>query len=90
MAHHFVFAAFLLVAGPAAFAQDAPGTSADDADACQPDIHRLCDRFFPDETLVAKCLVDRRADLSRPCAEVLARPRVVQPQDGSRKEETPD
>ena len=45
-----------------------------DADACQPDIHRLCDKFFPDEKLVAACLVDRRSELSVACAEVLARP----------------
>ena len=49
-----------------------------DAESCQPDIHRLCDKFFPDEKLVATCLVDRRAELSVACAEVLARP-----QDGA-------
>ena len=43
-------------------------------DACQADIHRLCDKFFPDEKLVATCLVDRRADLSPACAELLANP----------------
>ena len=43
-------------------------------DACQADIHRLCDKFFPEETLVAACLVDRRAELSQACAELLANP----------------
>lgn len=50
----------------------ATAAHADEADACQPDIHRLCDAFFPDEKLVAQCLVDRRADLSKACAEALA------------------
>lgn len=43
-------------------------------DACQADIHRLCDTFFPDAKLVATCLVDRRAELSPACAELLADP----------------
>lgn len=46
-----------------------------DADACEIDIHRLCEPYFPDEKRVAECLVDRRADLSAACAEALARPR---------------
>ena len=58
--------------GPAA-ASDDPA-NARDADACEADIHRLCDKFFPDEKLVATCLVDQRARLSQACAEVLARP----------------
>ena len=56
----------------AAFADSAPAKS--DADACEPDVHRLCDEFFPDEKLVATCLVDKRTQLSEACAEVLARP----------------
>ena len=56
-----------------AAASDDPA-SARDADACEADIHRLCDKFFPDEKLVATCLVDQRANLSQACAEVLARP----------------
>ena len=56
-----------------AAASDDPA-SARDADACQADIHRLCDTYFPDEKLVASCLVDQRAHLSQACAEVLARP----------------
>ena len=54
-------------------ASDDPA-NARDADACEADIHRLCDTFFPDEKLVATCLVDQRAQLSQACAEVLARP----------------
>ncbi len=46
-------------------------------DACQADIHRLCDRFFPDAKLVATCLVDKRADLSPACAALLANPPPV-------------
>ena len=60
-------------AAPAVASVDDPA-SARDADACQADIHRLCDRYFPDEKLVAACLVDKRANLSQACAEVLARP----------------
>ncbi len=60
------------VCGPAA-ASDDPA-SARDADACEADSHRLCDKFFPDEKRVATCLVDQRAQLSQACAEVLARP----------------
>ena len=71
----------LLVLAPMVFvgscvqaaASDDP-SSARDADACEADIHRLCDKFFPDEKLVATCLVDQRAHLSQACAEVLARP----------------
>ena len=76
LAIHLVLAGGLALAGSAlpagASVDDAAGTR--DADACQADIHRLCDDFFPDETLVATCLVNRRASLSRDCAEVLARP----------------
>ena len=56
-----------------AVASDDPA-SAREADACAADIHRLCDKFYPDEKLVATCLVDQRAQLSQACAEVLARP----------------
>ena len=64
--------AFAGAGGPVA-ASDDP-TSARDADACEADIHRLCDPYFPDEKRVASCLVDQRAALSQACAEVLARP----------------
>ena len=60
-----------------------------DADACQPDIHRLCDKFFPDEKLVAACLVDRRAELSVACAEALARPRDAAPDDAAPSSKNP-
>lgn len=50
------------------------GGSRPEEDACQADIHRLCDRFFPDAKLVATCLVDKRAELSPVCAELLANP----------------
>ena len=50
------------------------GDARPEEDACQADIHRLCDRFFPDAKLVATCLVDRRADLSPVCALLLAKP----------------
>lgn len=60
---------FLCIAMPALADEIRPGE-----DACQADIHRLCDKFFPDEKLVATCLVDKRADLSPGCAELLANP----------------
>ena len=62
----------LLSSALPAVAQDDDGKR--EADACQADIHRLCDKFFPDEKLVASCLVDRRAELSPACAELLANP----------------
>ncbi len=69
----FVFLALALgVSGGAAFAEE---VTRQDADACEPDVHRLCDAVFPDEKLVAACLVEKRKDLSPACAEALARPR---------------
>ena len=59
----------LCIAMPALADEIRPGE-----DACEADIHRLCDKFFPDEKLIATCLVDRRADLSPACAELLANP----------------
>lgn len=70
-------------AGPAA-AQS--GVSHEDVDACQPDIHRLCESFYPDEKRVATCLVERRSDLSQACAEVLARPAPDEPKLTNRAE----
>ena len=64
----------LLCAAVPALADD---SSRPEEDACQADIHRLCDKFFPDAKLVATCLVDRRADLSPACAELLANPPPV-------------
>ncbi len=60
---------FLCTALPALAEETRP-----EEDACQADIHRLCDKFFPDAKLVATCLIDRRADLSPACAELLANP----------------
>lgn len=65
------FALLMMCASPA-LADDDDGKR--EADACQADVHRLCDKFFPDETLVATCLVDRRAELSPACAALLAHP----------------
>ena len=59
----------LCIAMPALADEVRPGE-----DACQADIHRLCETFFPEEKLVAACLVDRRAELSQACAELLANP----------------
>ena len=73
-----------VAAAGGAGAQTAP--SRDAADACQPDIHRLCDQFFPDPELVATCLVDRRSELSEACAEVLARPAADAPKLTNRAE----
>ena len=59
----------LCIAMPAVADEIRPGE-----DACGADVHRLCDKFFPDEKLIATCLVDRRVDLSPACAELLADP----------------
>ncbi len=76
-----VLAPFLVLSDAERLAADgAPGTASasvptrGDADACEADVHRLCNEFFPDEKLIATCLVDKRAQLSVACAEVLARP----------------
>lgn len=67
----FISALMLL---PLAARAGGPDAADQAADACQPDIHRLCEKFFPDEKLIATCLVDRRAELSQACAGVLANP----------------
>ena len=64
----------VLVGGLSSKASTDDPSSMRDADACQADIHKLCDQFFPDEKLIATCLVDKRANLSQACAEILARP----------------
>lgn len=72
---------FVLAAFAPEFARADETVTSKDADACQPDIHRLCDAAFPDEKLVANCLVAKRAQLSNACAEVLARPRSPEDDD---------
>ena len=74
----------ILAVGLLALIAGAPAIAADevtrqDADACEPDVHRLCDAVFPDEKLVAACLVEKRAALSEACAEASARPRDAGP-----------
>ena len=74
----------LILALAALLAASLPAAADDDGaretDACQGDVHRLCDKYFPDEKLVATCLVDRRAELSEGCAELLANPPGVDAQ----------
>jgi hypothetical protein len=61
----------LLTFTPAAFAQDR-GTP-DDQAACEPDVHRLCDRFIPDEGQIVACLRAEKAQLSPACKTVMSR-----------------
>ena len=47
--------------------------SADDQAACEPEVHRLCDRFIPDETQIVACLKAQRAQLVPACRKVMDR-----------------
>lgn len=88
MFQSLVAVSMLLMLGLFGSAHADPQPTHEDADACQPDIHRLCQEFYPDEKLVATCLVDKRSQLSVACAEVLARPREEdQPQTEPAKPE---
>jgi hypothetical protein len=47
--------------------------SAEDQQACEPDVHRLCDQYIPDEGQIVACLRKERRHLSPACAKVMAR-----------------
>ena len=44
-----------------------------DQDACEPDGHRLCDQYIPDETRIVACLKGEKKHLSPACAKVMSR-----------------
>ncbi len=53
-----------------AFAQANRG-SQEDQNACEPDVHRLCDQFIPNEEKIVDCLKKQRKQLSPACAKVM-------------------
>jgi hypothetical protein len=65
----------LLIGGFSGFAaaQQARG-SQDDQAACEPDVHRLCDQYIPDEGAIVVCLKKEIKHLSPACKKVMERP----------------
>lgn len=51
--------------------------SQQDVQACTPDAFRLCQAFIPDETRVARCLLENKRQLSPACKVVFSRPAAV-------------
>jgi hypothetical protein len=51
----------------------------EDADACTPDVMRLCQNAIPDPSRVALCLVQKKRQLSPACTVVFNRPRGASP-----------
>jgi len=47
----------------------------EDADACTPDVMRLCLNAIPDASRIAQCLVQNKQQLSPACTSVFNRPR---------------
>lgn len=45
-----------------------------DADACTPDVMRLCQQAIPDASRVTLCLAQNKTQLSPPCTTVFNRP----------------
>ncbi|CAN0500085.1 unnamed protein product, partial [Phaeothamnion confervicola] len=43
----------------------------DPAQACTPDVHRLCSEFIPDRNRITACLFKKRLQLSRDCRTVM-------------------
>ncbi len=64
---------FLLVGGLAGGAMAQQRGSQSDQDACEPDVHRLCDQYIPDETQIVACLKQEKKRLSPACAKVMSR-----------------
>jgi hypothetical protein len=48
-----------------------------DADACTPDVFRLCQQAIPDESRVSLCLFQNKRLLSPACTTVFNRPRAA-------------
>jgi hypothetical protein len=51
-----------------------PRGSQDDQAACEPDVHRLCDQYIPDEAAIVVCLHKEIKHLSPACRKVMERP----------------
>ena len=64
----------LLLIGGSGLAAAQDRGSADDQAACEPDVHRLCDQYIPDEGAIVACLRKEKKHLSPACQKVMARP----------------
>ena len=63
----------LLIGGVAGGAMAQARGTQSDQDACEPDVHRLCDQYIPDETQIVACLTKEKRHLSPACARVMSR-----------------
>lgn len=64
-----IFASVLMLAPAAALAQD-QGT-ADERQACEPDVNRLCSEFIPDRSKIIVCLNQKVRQLNPACRTVI-------------------
>ena len=80
----FAALAIFLAAGGPAFAQS---HSAEDEAACTPDVMRLCSEYIPNRETIIACLVQKKKEMSPPCAKVFSRQRVSE--DERRKRRKP-
>ena len=48
--------------------------SAEDREACTPEVHRLCGQFIPDREAIIKCLKHNMKALVPSCRRVMSRP----------------
>ncbi|HEY2124429.1 MAG TPA: hypothetical protein VGG94_03105, partial [Chthoniobacterales bacterium] len=63
-----ILTSFLMLAPVAAIAQD-QGT-ADERQACEPDVNRLCSEFIPDRDKIIVCLNQKVRQLNPACRSV--------------------
>ncbi len=63
----------ILVGGLSGAAVAQQRGSQDDQAACEPDVHRLCDQYIPDEAQIVACLNKEKKHLSPACARVMSR-----------------
>jgi hypothetical protein len=56
----------LLIGGLSGVAAAQQRGSQDDQTACEPDVHRLCDQYIPDETQIVVCLKTKVEDGGSP------------------------
>lgn len=61
-------AAFTVVLSASAFAQ-----TAEEQNLCMNDAFRVCSHTIPDRGRTVACMIERKAQLSRPCQEVMDR-----------------
>jgi hypothetical protein len=59
-----------------------------DADACTPDVMRLCGQVIPDATRITQCLIQNKRQLSAPCSVVFKHPRTAADERGATLQNT--